>query len=261
MNPTTEASYRVKIDTLLKDAGCDLTDGVSLQFAHALADGSRTDYARRDRSGRSRAAVEAKRASINPIRRRISDATTSSNSARPSCSCGTRHGAEPLTALSSVGGRHMSDIFDKRRRSELMARIRARDTAPELSVRRIAHRMGLRFRLHRKDLPGCPDLVLPKHRLVVFVHGCFWHRHRGCSRASTPKSRVRFWTEKLAANVARDRRTEAAVRALGWRVLVIWECETRHTVALQHRLAAVTTRGGSAAESESTVSPVGTEHI
>jgi len=134
----------------------------------------------------------------------------------------------------------MTDIVGSKRRSELMANIRGRDTAPELAVRRIAHRMGLRFRLHRKDLPGRPDLVFPKHRLAVFVHGCFWHRHRGCRYAYTPKSRVAFWAEKFAANVARDAHQKRALEVLGWRVLVIWECETRHEAAVERRLAAVT---------------------
>ena len=120
----------------------------------------------------------------------------------------------------------MTDIVDRRRRSQLMAGIRSRDTAPELAVRHVAHRLGLRFRLHRKELPGCPDLVFPKYRLAVLVHGCFWHRHQGCRYAYTPKSRVAFWTEKFAGNVARDRRNESALRDLGWDVLVIWECET-----------------------------------
>ena len=131
----------------------------------------------------------------------------------------------------------MTDIVDGKRRSAMMARIRGRDTAPELAVRRIAHRMGLRFRLHRKDLPGRPDLVFPKHRLAVFVHGCFWHRHEGCRHASTPKSRVVFWTEKFAMNVARDSRQEAALKDLGWRVLVIWECETKCEAVVERRLA------------------------
>ena len=148
----------------------------------------------------------------------------------------------------------MTDIVDSRRRSELMAAIRTRDTAPELAVRRAAHRMGLRFRLHRNDLPGRPDLVFPRHRLVVFVHGCFWHRHDGCRHASTPKSRIAFWTEKFAANVARDARQEAALRALGWRVLVIWECETRHKAAVERRLAALIRSGGAAPERESILS-------
>ena len=133
----------------------------------------------------------------------------------------------------------MTDIVDSNRRSELMAGIRGRDTTPERMVRRVAHRMGLRFRLHRKDLPGRPDLVFPKHRLVVFVHGCFWHRHQGCRYAYTPKSRVTFWSEKFAANVARDARQEAALRTLGWRVLIIWECETRHKAAVERRLSAL----------------------
>ena len=97
--------------------------------------------------------------------------------------------------------------------------------------------MGLRFRLHRKDLPGRPDLIFPRHRLAVFVHGCFWHRHEGCRYAYTPKSRVAFWTRKFAGNVARDRRNEDALRDLGWRVLIVWECEVRDAEAVGMRLA------------------------
>ena len=137
----------------------------------------------------------------------------------------------------------MTDIYDSKRRSELMAGIRSRGTAPELAVRRIAHGMGLRFRLHRKDLPGRPDLVFPKYRLAVFVHGCFWHRHQGCRHASTPKSRAAFWIEKFAANVARDARQEAALKALGWQVLVIWQCETKDEAAVARKLAGSTSRG------------------
>lgn len=147
----------------------------------------------------------------------------------------------------------MTDIVDRKKRSEIMARIRGRDTAPELAVRRIAHRMGLRFRLHRKDLPGRPDLVLPKHRLAVFVHGCFWHRHEGCRFASTPKSRIAFWTEKFAANVARDAHQQAALSVLGWRVLVIWQCETGDDAALKYRLAALTTRNDTIPDRQDTL--------
>ncbi len=146
----------------------------------------------------------------------------------------------------------MTDIFDSKRRSELMAGIRSRDTAPELAVRRIAHGMGLRFRLHRKDLPGRPDLVFPKHRLAVFVHGCFWHRHQGCRYASTPKSRVTFWTEKFVANVARDARQQAALRALGWEVLVIRQCETTDEAAVKGALAARTIRCRNSSDQENT---------
>ena len=121
----------------------------------------------------------------------------------------------------------MTDIVDSRRRSEMMAGIKGRDTKPELVVRRIAHRLGFRFRLHRKDLPGRPDLVFPRHRLAVFVHGCFWHRHEECRYSYTPRSRVEFWMEKFTQNVDRDRRDQEALQDLGWQVLVIWECETR----------------------------------
>ena len=98
------------------------------------------------------------------------------------------------------------------------------------------HRMGYRFRLHRRDLPGSPDIVLPKFRTVVFVHGCFWHRHAGCRFAYVPKSRVAFWKDKFAANISRDRKNEAALEAEGWRVLVVWECELRNPSELQDRL-------------------------
>ena len=130
----------------------------------------------------------------------------------------------------------MMDIVDSMRRSEMMAGIKRRDTAPEIAVRCIAHKLGLRFRLHRKELPGRPDLVFPKHRLAVFVHGCFWHRHEGCRYAYTPKSRVAFWTDKFARNVARDKRNEEALHDLGWKVLVIWECETRDDETVRRRL-------------------------
>lgn len=147
----------------------------------------------------------------------------------------------------------MTDIVDSKQRSVLMAGIRSRNTAPELAVRRIAHQMGLRFRLHRKDLPGRPDLVFPKHRLVVFVHGCFWHRHRECKYAYTPKSRIEFWAKKFASNIACDGRQEAALKALGWRVLVIWECETKDELAVEHKLAVIR-REGSPPQREETLS-------
>ncbi len=120
----------------------------------------------------------------------------------------------------------MTDIVSPERRSAIMSRIRSKDTKPELRVRKTAHAMGLRFRLHRKDLPGTPDLVFPKWRTVVFVHGCFWHRHPGCRKAYEPKSRVDFWKKKFAANVERDERTRKALEKAGWKVVVIWECET-----------------------------------
>ncbi len=123
-----------------------------------------------------------------------------------------------------------------------MARVRGKDTAPEMRVRRIAHRMGLRFRLHRKDLPGRPDLVFPKHRLAVFVHGCFWHRHPGCRRASTPSTRAEFWQAKFDGNVARDARQQEALEAMGWKVLVLWECGLKDDEAVASALAEAVAR-------------------
>jgi DNA mismatch endonuclease (patch repair protein) len=121
-------------------------------------------------------------------------------------------------------------------RSRNMAAIRGKDTAPELAIRRILHAMGMRFRLHRKDLPGSPDIVLPRHRTVVFVHGCFWHRHEGCRYITTPKTRQEFWLAKFESNVFRDRRNQAKLEQLGWHVLVVWECELRKPEALRRRI-------------------------
>jgi DNA mismatch endonuclease (patch repair protein) len=121
----------------------------------------------------------------------------------------------------------MTDIVSRAKRSEMMSRIRGKDTGPELRVRSLLHRMGYRFRLHRRDLPGRPDVVLPRHHVAVFVHGCFWHQHRGCKLAYTPKTRTRFWREKFEENVQRDRKAQRELGKMGWKVVVIWECETR----------------------------------
>ena len=131
----------------------------------------------------------------------------------------------------------MVDRLTVRERSWNMSRIRGKDTKPEIAVRSILHRMGYRFRLHRRDLPGKPDIVLPKHRTVVLVHGCFWHRHRGCKYAYTPKSRVQFWQKKFHENVERDRRNRKDLRKEGWKVIVVWECEVRDPDKLVVRLA------------------------
>lgn len=130
----------------------------------------------------------------------------------------------------------MTDTVDSAKRSEIMSRIRGRDTKPEMVVRRTAHRLGFRFRLHRSDLPGSPDLVFPRHRAVIMVHGCFWHRHPGCRLASTPKSRRDYWEAKFRGNVVRDRRSESELVELGWRVLVIWECETKDEAEVAERI-------------------------
>lgn len=106
-----------------------------------------------------------------------------------------------------------------------MSRIRSSNTSPELALRRAMHAIGFRFRLHRKDLPGKPDIVLPRYRAAIFVHGCFWHRHDGCKVASTPKSNTEFWVEKFDRNVTRDARAKQMLEEQGWRVIVVWECE------------------------------------
>lgn len=119
----------------------------------------------------------------------------------------------------------MADRISQEHRSWNMSRIRGQDTKPEKIVRSILHRMGYRFRLYQRNLPGRPDLVLPKHRTVIFVHGCFWHRHRRCKYAYTPKSRLDFWTERFRQNKMRDARAGRKLRKLGWKVVVIWECQ------------------------------------
>lgn len=117
-----------------------------------------------------------------------------------------------------------------------MSRIRSGDTAPELAVRSLLHRLGYRFRLHDRSLPGRPDIVLKRHRVVVFVHGCFWHRHRGCRFAYMPKTNVDFWTTKFADNRARDQAAMRQLRRDGWRVMVVWECSLRHAPQLQQAI-------------------------
>lgn len=136
-------------------------------------------------------------------------------------------------------GLRAMDPLTELARSRNMAKIRAKNTKPELIVRRAAHKAGLRFRLHRKDLPGTPDLVLPRHRLAIFVNGCFWHRHEGCPRSSLPASNVEFWVSKFERNVARDQAAMSALRAIGWRVAVIWECETKNPPALVAALLSI----------------------
>jgi DNA mismatch endonuclease (patch repair protein) len=120
-----------------------------------------------------------------------------------------------------------------------MKRVRRANTTPELAVRKVLHAAGFRYRLHPGGMPGRPDLILPKYRIVVRVNGCFWHRHPGCSKASTPKSRPDFWAEKFRQNVSRDARIEAELEALGWRVVTVWECQTRDAKMLSKALQPV----------------------
>ena len=130
----------------------------------------------------------------------------------------------------------MSDVFTPEKRSAVMARVKGKNTAPELKVRKALTALGARYRLNRKDLPGTPDIVLPGRRLAILVHGCFWHGH-DCPRGSrTPKANREYWTAKVARNVARDQRTAAELAAAGWRVETIWECELKDGAALSERL-------------------------
>ena len=119
----------------------------------------------------------------------------------------------------------MKDKLTKERRSWNMSRIRGKDTTPEKVVRGLLHCMGYRFRLHGKKLPGRPDIVLSKYKTVIFVHGCFWHRHRGCRNCTTPTNNRAFWIKKLGGNVVRDKLNQRALRLLGWRVITVWECQ------------------------------------
>jgi len=131
----------------------------------------------------------------------------------------------------------MTDIVSEQQRSYIMSRVSSKDTRPELLVRSFLHRLGFRFRIHSKKLPGRPDLVLTKHQAVVFVHGCFWHRHRGCAKATMPATRVKFWREKFERNVSRDLANQTKLQDLGWRVIVLWECEIATIAARENRLA------------------------
>jgi len=131
------------------------------------------------------------------------------------------------------------DIVSSQKRAQMMAGIRSKNTKPELKVRAAAHAMGLRFRLHRKDLPGSPDLTFPRHGIAVFVHGCFWHQHHGCKLAAIPKTRTEFWVSKFARNKTRDRLAVERLQALGWRVETVWECETVDGAMLAERLRTI----------------------
>jgi len=121
----------------------------------------------------------------------------------------------------------MTDHVSSTKRSEIMAAVKSQDTGPELALRRLLHRLGYRYRLHGESLPGKPDLVFPSKQKVLFVHGCFWHRHERCRYSTTPKSRISFWTEKFERNMERDRSNIRDLKVLGWRSLVVWQCQLK----------------------------------
>ncbi|MER8896073.1 DNA mismatch endonuclease Vsr [Mesorhizobium sp. M0187] len=130
----------------------------------------------------------------------------------------------------------MADRLSPERRSALMSKVRGKDTTPEMRVRRLLYAMGVRYRLHRRELPGSPDIVMNKRRKVIFVHGCFWHRHPGCVKASFPKSNIGFWAIKFDKNIERDELSERLLKSNGWETLTIWECETRSIDDLTSKL-------------------------
>ena len=133
----------------------------------------------------------------------------------------------------------MPDMFDQKKRSEIMAKVHSTNTTPEIRVRKLLHSMGYRFRLHRKDLPGNPDIVLPKYKMVIFVHGCFWHGCTTCRHASIrPVTNVEYWEKKLNHTIERDKSSITALEQMGWQVLIIWECETvrKRKYELQQKL-------------------------
>ena len=127
----------------------------------------------------------------------------------------------------------MPDVHTPKQRSHNMSRIRGKDTKPEIKVRKLLHGMGYRFRLHRKDLPGKPDIVLPRYQTVIFVHGCYWHRHSCRYGKPVPETNRQFWEDKFEANIKRDKRNQSELKSLGWNVVVIWECETKDIQRLE----------------------------
>ena len=130
----------------------------------------------------------------------------------------------------------MVDVFTPEKRSAIMASVKGGNTKPELLVRKLLHSLGYRFSLHSDKLPGKPDIVLPKHRKIILVHGCFWHAHAGCRRAKLPDTNVRFWREKIEENQTRDRKVIRKLRRMGWGVLVIWQCQTADVDRITRRL-------------------------
>ena len=130
----------------------------------------------------------------------------------------------------------MTDVFPRDKRSWIMSRVREKNTCPELKVRSLVHRLGYRFRLHRKDLPGRPDLVFPSRKKIVFVHGCFWHGHDCVRGHRVPKTNSKYWIEKIQRNMERDSKHQSILKAMGWNVMVIWECEVNNSGILEEKI-------------------------
>lgn len=128
------------------------------------------------------------------------------------------------------------DVFSREKRSQIMSHVGGKNTKPELIVRSILHRMGYRFRLHRRDLPGKPDITFPKYKKVIFIHGCFWHGHEGCPKSKRPDTNKEFWNKKLDKNIARDKINMEKIKELGWDVLVVWTCELKNMDTLKDKI-------------------------
>jgi DNA mismatch endonuclease (patch repair protein) len=137
-----------------------------------------------------------------------------------------------------IGEEDMTDVYDQTQRSKVMRSVKSENTKPEVIVRQTLHALGYRFRLHRRDLPGKPDIVLPRYHKIIFVHGCFWHQHPNCKDAERPQSNTDYWNRKLDRNVQRDQNNITVLRASSWSVLVIWTCETKNRDQLRQRLEA-----------------------
>ena len=130
----------------------------------------------------------------------------------------------------------MADKVSRKNRSHIMAQVKSTNTLPEIAVRSLLHRMGFRFTLHNERLPGKPDICLPKYRTVIFVHGCFWHRHRGCKRATTPTSNTAYWSQKFSRNIARDKKNARLLTRQGWNVILVWECQLKNPERLAKKV-------------------------
>ena len=130
----------------------------------------------------------------------------------------------------------MTDHLTKEKRSWNMSSIRSKNTKPEIFVRSLLHRMGYRFRLHRKDLPGKPDILLPKYKTVIFVHGCFWHGHKGCKRSNIPKSNQEYWIPKINRNIQRDKEHYKQLKKIGWQAIILWECQCKRITDIERTL-------------------------
>lgn len=157
---------------------------------------------------------------------------------------GRKKKATLVKQVETAGDKTRTDVYSPAKRSEVMRSVRGKNSGIERLVRSAIHRLGFRFRLHIADLPGQPDVVLPRHRKIIFVNGCFWHQHRGCVKSKQPQTRADWWRSKLERNVERDRDARRRLVRMGWQVFVIWECETRDQEALTRRLRVFMARKG-----------------